>query len=61
MTDSVTDSFSAKGTLVLVSDKMQRNYRYRRTEPPGKNFAPNFPPNRPPSGCSPQAFSEENT
>ena len=44
MSDSVTDSFSTKGTMVLVRDKMQRNYRYRRTEPPGRNFAPNFAP-----------------
>ena len=44
MTDSKTDSFSAKGVQVLVSDKMQRNYRYRRTEPPGRNFAPDFVP-----------------
>jgi hypothetical protein len=27
-----------------VNDKMQRNYRYFLTEPPGKNFHPDFEP-----------------
>jgi hypothetical protein len=44
MSDSLTDSFLVKGTQVLVGDKMQRSYRYRRTETPGKNFAPDFVP-----------------
>ncbi len=29
---------------VLVNDLMQRNYRYERTEPPGRNFHPDFQP-----------------
>ena len=44
MIDSKTDSATAKGRLVTVNDKMQHSYRYRRTEPPGKNFAPDFSP-----------------
>jgi hypothetical protein len=42
MTDSMTDSLTAEGTLALVNDKMQRNYRYRRTGTAGRNFAPDF-------------------
>jgi hypothetical protein len=33
-----------KQTFVIVNDRMQRNYRYRLAEPPGKNFAPGFSP-----------------
>lgn len=29
---------------VTVSDRMQRGYRYVRTEPPGRNFDPEFTP-----------------
>lgn len=29
---------------VVVNDKMQKNYRYELSEPPGKNFAPDFKP-----------------
>jgi hypothetical protein len=29
---------------VLVNDRMQRGYRYRRTAPAGRNFAPGFAP-----------------
>jgi len=32
------------GTLIVVHDKMQRGYRYRRTQRPGTNFAPDFVP-----------------
>lgn len=31
-------------TIVKVSDKMQKNYSYHRTESPGKNFDPEFNP-----------------
>ncbi len=31
-------------TTVVVNDKMQRNHRYRLTEPVGRNFAPDFKP-----------------
>lgn len=34
----------ASGIVVVVNDKMQRNFRYMRTEPVGKNFAPDFRP-----------------
>src|SRR5690242_4396600 len=30
--------------LVIVNDKMQRGYRYRLTEPVGRNFDPGFAP-----------------
>lgn len=30
--------------LIIVNDKMQTNYRYRLTQPVGKNFHPNFKP-----------------
>ena len=30
--------------LVVVNDKMQRGYRYRLTEPVGRNFDPGFEP-----------------
>lgn len=30
--------------VVTVNDKMQKNYRYVLTEPPGKNFHPDFKP-----------------
>jgi hypothetical protein len=30
--------------IVIVTDKMQKNYRYTLTEPAGKNFAPEFKP-----------------
>ena len=29
---------------VVVDDRMQRGYRYSRTEPPGRNFDPGFEP-----------------
>jgi hypothetical protein len=29
---------------VVVNDKMQRNFRYLLTEPPGRNFRPDFQP-----------------
>ena len=29
---------------VVVNDRMQRNYRYERTAPVGRNFAPEFTP-----------------
>ena len=29
---------------ILVNDKMQKKYRYRLTEPLGKNFDPRFKP-----------------
>ncbi len=32
------------GTSVTVSDRMQRGYRYVRTEPAGRNFDPEFEP-----------------
>ncbi len=33
-----------KPKLVVVSDKMQKNYRYFLTEPAGRNFDPEFKP-----------------
>ena len=33
-----------KPRTVVVNDKMQRNYRYRLTEPAGRNFDPEFKP-----------------
>lgn len=30
--------------IVVVNDKMQKNYRYHLTEPVGKNFNPDFKP-----------------
>jgi hypothetical protein len=33
-----------KKRMVVVNDKMQKNYRYICTEPPGKNFDPEFKP-----------------
>ncbi len=33
-----------KPIRVVVNDKMQRRYIYYRTEPVGKNFAPEFKP-----------------
>lgn len=33
-----------KNILVEVSDKMQKGYRYERSEPMGKNFDPRFKP-----------------
>ena len=35
---------------VVVNDRMQQGYRYRRTEPPGRNFAPDFAPELTPAG-----------
>jgi hypothetical protein len=29
---------------VIVNDKMQKNFRYALTQPPGKNFDPEFKP-----------------
>ena len=34
----------SRGKLVIVNDKMQRGYRYLRTEPIGRNFDPEFKP-----------------
>ena len=34
----------SRGTLVIVNDRMQRGYRYRLTEPVGRNFDPAFEP-----------------
>ncbi|MBI3307319.1 MAG: hypothetical protein HYZ84_05925 [Candidatus Omnitrophica bacterium] len=33
-----------KNKTVIVNDKMQRNHRYKLTEPPGENFDPRFKP-----------------
>jgi hypothetical protein len=33
-----------RSKLVIVNDKMQRGYRYLRTEPIGRNFDPEFKP-----------------
>jgi hypothetical protein len=33
-----------KRKVVIVKDKMQKNFRYICTEPPGKNFDPEFKP-----------------
>lgn len=33
-----------RAKLVVVNDKMQKNYRYRLLEPSGKNFDPAFKP-----------------
>ncbi len=33
-----------RGRLVIVNDRMQRGYRYRLTEPVGRNFDPGFAP-----------------
>ena len=33
-----------KPEIILVNDKMQKNYKYHRTEPVGKNFDPEFKP-----------------
>lgn len=30
--------------IIIVNDKMQKNYRYEITEPMGKNFSPDFKP-----------------
>lgn len=38
------ESYFMRKTLVIVSDKMQKNYRYFLTEPMGKNFQPDFKP-----------------
>jgi hypothetical protein len=35
---------SAKGKIIIVNDKMQKNYRYRLSAPPGRNFDPDFKP-----------------
>ena len=35
---------SFKKTVVIVNDKMQKNYRYTLSEPIGKNFDPRFEP-----------------
>ena len=53
----MTDSLAAKGTPVIVTGKIQRDYRYRRTEPPGKNFALDFfPEPTPKQTLAPGAF-----
>jgi hypothetical protein len=33
-----------KAKLVIVNDRMQKGYRYRRVEPAGRNFHPTFRP-----------------
>lgn len=33
-----------KPKTVIVNDKMQKNYRYKLTEPAGRNFHPDFKP-----------------
>ncbi len=33
-----------RNIVIIVNDKMQKNYRYTRTEQPGKNFDPRFKP-----------------
>ncbi len=33
-----------KKSVVVVNDKMQKGYRYERTQPEGKNFDPEFRP-----------------
>ena len=33
-----------KGKVVIVNDRMQKNYRYILTEPAGRNFDPDFKP-----------------
>ena len=33
-----------RNRFITVNDKMQRNYRYVLSEPPGRNFAPDFKP-----------------
>lgn len=35
---------TSKQTTVVVNDRMQSGYRYERTEPVGRNFAPEFKP-----------------
>jgi hypothetical protein len=40
-----------KPRTVVVTDKMQRGYRYRLTEPIGRNFDPAFKPELTPSRC----------
>jgi hypothetical protein len=35
--------------IVTVNDRMQRNYRYELTEPPGRNFDPEFRPDLTPT------------
>jgi hypothetical protein len=39
-----------KTRTVIVNDKMQKDYRYRLTEPPGKHFDPEFKPELTPQG-----------
>lgn len=34
----------ARGQVVVVNDKMQQGYRYRLSEPAGRNFSPAFRP-----------------
>jgi hypothetical protein len=51
----------SRGKLVIVNDKMQRGYRYLRTEPIGRNFDPEFKPELTPRRCWHSAFSAENT
>jgi hypothetical protein len=36
-------------TVVVVNDRMQRDYVYERTEPPGRNFDPDFRPDLTPA------------
>lgn len=35
---------ASMGRIVIVNDKMQKNYSYELTEPAGKNFHPHFKP-----------------
>ena len=40
---------AAKKKIVVVNDKMQRGYRYERSEQPGRNFDPEFTPDLTPA------------
>ena len=37
------------GKVIVVNDRMQRNYRYELTEPAGRSFDPAFRPDLSPS------------
>ena len=47
--------------IVIVSDKMQRGYRYVLSAPAGRDFDPQFRPDLTPSRCSNSACSAANT
>ena len=38
------NQINSMGKIIIVNDKMQRNYRYELVEPIGKNFHPEFKP-----------------